>query len=276
MNTQQKIWKGTGIIVKSLFPLFLYIAIPGCFAVIGSILRHFEGNTEVFLLESGNFYQVLGTAVCFLIFQKSAKKRGTTVEKETTLDAENFDRRLALMYLGLGFFSAVSVSALITVLPLPSFLRQSYSESAASVFQRTDLVLAVFNLLILAPVVEEMIFRGYMLNGLLGFFGENAAVAVSSGIFAICHVNPIWVIYAFVIGLILGRTAIKKDNILYGIVLHGGFNLFSAVNLVLQKTGLSERLFFTSRVSVVLFGAVGILSVLLIRRELSGREEWYL
>ena len=276
MNYQQKIWKGTGVIIKSLFPLFLYIVIPGCLSVIGKFLRRFDGNTEAFLLESGNFYQMLGTVICFLILRKSAKKRGNTLIKETTLDTENFDRKLALLYLGLGFFSALSISALITVLPLPAFLKQSYTESASSIFQRTDLVLAVFNLLILAPVVEEMIFRGYMLNSLLSFFGEKAAVIISSGVFAACHVNLIWMIYAFAIGLILGRTAIKKDNILYGIVLHGGFNLFSAVNLVLLHTGLSEKLFFASRISVVLFGIVGILSVILIRRELEGREEWYL
>ena len=271
MNFQQKLWKGTAVLFRSLFPLILYIVVPGLLAAFGSLLRHFPGSMDSFLLESGNFYQILGTLLCFFFFRKRAQKRGTTVEKETTIVYEGFDRKLALSYLWLGFFSALAVSAVLTLLPLPEVIRQSYQESSAAVFQRTDLVLAVINLLVLAPLVEEMIFRGYMLSELLRFFEEREAVYITSAVFALCHVDLLWMIYAFIMGLILCRTAIKKDNILYGIVLHGGFNLFSAVNLV-----FSGSAFLTDRVLVFLYGITGVLSVLLIRRELLSREEWYL
>lgn len=271
MNTQQKIWKGTGVFFRSLFPLCLYLVIPGALSLLGKGLRGFEGSTEAFLLESGNFYQILGTAVLFGIFRKRAKKRGTTIEAETTIVTDGFDRNLALLYLGLGFFSALSVSALLTLLPLPGVLRESYEEASGVIFQRTDLFLAAVNLLFLAPLVEEIIFRGYMLSGLLSFFGEKEAVILCSAVFALCHVELLWMVYAFFMGVLLCRTAIRKDNILYGIVLHGGFNLFSVVTLV-----LSGSAFFANRFLVACYGLIGICSVMLIRRKLLSREEWYL
>lgn len=276
MNFQQKIWKGTGVIKKSLVPLILYIAVPGALMLFGIFLRRFKGNTDSFLLESGNFYQIAGTLLCLWILSRSARKRGTTLSEETALYTENLDRKLLALYLGLGFFSAVSVSAVITLVPLPDFLKQSYEESSSAVFQRTDLGLQVINLLIFAPAAEEIIFRGYMLSGLLSFFEEKKAVRICAGIFALCHVDLLWILYAYFLGVVLSETAIKKDNITYGIVLHGGFNFFSVVNLIIINTGLGDRLFYTSPAAVLCYGIIGMLCVLLIKRELENREEWYL
>ena len=274
MNLQQKIWRGAGVIGRSLVPLVLYIAVPGALMAVGKAIRRFQGDTGAFLLESGNFYQLLGTILCLVIFEKSSRKRGTTLFQETALSTEKIDRKFAVLCLGLGFFSAVAVSALISF--LPGVVRQAYEESSAAVFQRTDLSLEVFNLLLLAPVVEEIIFRGYMLSGLLRFFDEKKAVCLSAGVFALCHVNLLWILYAFFLGVVLAKTAIRKDNIFYGILLHGGFNLFSAVNLIITESGLGERLFYANRIAVLLYGVIGVLCVLLIRRELLSREEWYL
>ena len=77
---------------------------------------------------------------------------------------------------------------------------------------------------ILAPLVEEIIFRKILLKKTL-IFGERAAVIFTSAAFALVHMNLYQFFYAFVIGVILGRTAILSGDIKYCIALHSAVNL---------------------------------------------------
>lgn len=275
MNWEQKVWNGGRAVLWAIRPLLLYILLPGFCVIVGSILRRFRGTDNIWYT-SGNFYQFIGALIYFYILYRIAEKKGTTISEETTLFYKGQDRELSILYLGLGFTSALVISALLTVLPLPGFLANNYTDMSQKVFFSPDLILVILNIGIAAPILEEIIFRGYMLNRMLRFFDEKKAVYITAALFALCHVNIIWILYSFVLGIILGRTAMKKDNIFYGILLHGGFNLFSVVNIILIVTGLGGKYFFSSKVLVAGYGIIGALGLSLIVRKLQGREEWYL
>lgn len=275
MNWEQRVWFGAKAVLWAVRPLLLYILLPGFCVIVGSVLRRFHG-TENIWYTSGNFYQFVGALIYFFILYRIAKKKGTTISEETTLFYENQDMGLAKLYLGLGFTSALVLSSILTVIPFPRFLTGSYTNEAQRVFFSPDLILVILNIGIAAPILEEIIFRGYMLNRCLRYFDEKKAVYITSALFAVCHVNLIWIIYSFVLGIILGRTAMKKDNIFYGILLHGGFNLFSVVDAILIATGLGDRVFFASKLLVAGYGIIGALGLALIVRKLKSREEWYL
>lgn len=76
---------------------------------------------------------------------------------------------------------------------------------------------------ILAPVVEEVVFRGAILRVLLHFFRRQrhwAAIVVSALFFGLIHMNSAQFLHAFLMGILLGWLYCRSDSIVPGIVLH--------------------------------------------------------
>ncbi|MBR4290604.1 MAG: CPBP family intramembrane metalloprotease [Oscillospiraceae bacterium] len=71
---------------------------------------------------------------------------------------------------------------------------------------------------ILAPITEEILFRGLIQRSLLPF-GKKFAILISSLTFGLFHGNLIQTPYAFAVGLVLGYVA-AEYNILWAMVLH--------------------------------------------------------
>ena len=71
---------------------------------------------------------------------------------------------------------------------------------------------------IAAPVVEEILFRGFLQRSLMPF-GKKFAIFGSALLFGIFHGNLIQTPYAFLVGLVLGYTA-AEYNIWWSILLH--------------------------------------------------------
>ena len=76
---------------------------------------------------------------------------------------------------------------------------------------------------ILAPIAEELIFRGAILRVLLDVFGRKGrwpAIALTALIFAVIHGNLAQGTHAFIIGIVLGWLYACTRSVLPGIVLH--------------------------------------------------------
>ncbi len=73
---------------------------------------------------------------------------------------------------------------------------------------------------LLAPLVEEVVFRGGVLRVLLRQMRPWAAVAVSALLFCLVHGNPAQMPYAFIAGLLLGWMYWRTGSVLPGIVYH--------------------------------------------------------
>lgn len=71
---------------------------------------------------------------------------------------------------------------------------------------------------ILAPITEEILFRGLIQRTMLPF-GKRFAIFVSALTFGLFHGNLIQTPYAFVVGLVLGYVA-AEYNIVWAMVLH--------------------------------------------------------
>ena len=74
---------------------------------------------------------------------------------------------------------------------------------------------------LLAPVCEELVFRGAVLRSLLRWAGHHwVAIAISALLFALVHANPAQMPHAFVIGLLLGWLYYRTDSVVPGVVYH--------------------------------------------------------
>ena len=128
---------------------------------------------------------------------------------------------------------------------------------------------------ILAPVSEELIFRGYILQTLRPY-GKKFAIVLSAFLFGIFHGNLLQTPYAFLMGLVLGYVTVEY-HIGWAVALHVFNNLVLADLLTRLTGGLSEQA--SEAVSLVLLGGAAIAAgvVLIVKRKRIGeyiRSDW--
>jgi membrane protease YdiL (CAAX protease family) len=79
-------------------------------------------------------------------------------------------------------------------------------------------------LVLVAPVTEELLFRGWLLQDLKEQYGARRALVWSSLLFGLVHVEPTAVLYATLGGLVLGAVALRTKSTLASIAMHAGVN----------------------------------------------------
>lgn len=121
---------------------------------------------------------------------------------------------------------------------------------------------------ILAPITEEILFRGLIQRTLLPY-GKKFAIFCSAFAFGLYHGNLLQSPYAFLVGLVLGYTA-AEYSIGWAMVLHMVNNLVIADILTRLTSGMSEiaaGMIITGVISI--FSVCAILIAIAKRREIS-------
>ena len=74
---------------------------------------------------------------------------------------------------------------------------------------------------LLAPLAEELVFRGAVLRALLRWKSNPwVGIVISALLFALIHMNPVQMPHAFLVGLLLGWMYYRTDSIVPGVVFH--------------------------------------------------------
>jgi len=101
-------------------------------------------------------------------------------------------------------------------------------------------VISVLLIVFIAPIAEELIFRGVILEKSKKVMPIAAANVLQAILFGIYHMNMIQGTYAFVIGMFFGMVAIKFNSLLASIILHMLINLSGILlNMILPEKALS-------------------------------------
>lgn len=99
---------------------------------------------------------------------------------------------------------------------------------------------------LMAPFVEELVFRGAVLRSLL-LWSDNKwmCISISAALFAIIHMNPAQVPHAFLIGWLLGWMYYRTGSIIPGVVYHWVNNsvvyAVGHISYVLDPTNTGEE-----------------------------------
>lgn len=105
---------------------------------------------------------------------------------------------------------------------------------------------------VLAPIFEELMFRGLILERLRRY-GDGFAVAASALLFGMVHGNLFQMPYACAVGVVLGWVAVHSGRLWQCILLHAGINLLSS-----GVFPLAERLGIEAPVYAGIWLLVGI------------------
>lgn len=100
------------------------------------------------------------------------------------------------------------------------------------------LVLAVLSIIVLAPLVEEILFRGFLQSFIRQHLGNKQAIFITSVLFAFFHYSPeqgianLTIVGSlFVFSLFLGFVYEKRGSLWSPIALHSLFNAVNVANL---------------------------------------------
>ena len=99
-------------------------------------------------------------------------------------------------------------------------------------------VLTISTIVIFAPVIEELLFRGFLQSFIRQHLGSKQAICITSVLFAFFHYSseqgignlPI-IISLFVLSLFIGFIYEKRGSLAAPIALHAIFNAVNVVNL---------------------------------------------
>lgn len=133
----------------------------------------------------------------------------------------NFWQALGLLGLMFIVFS-IGVFALIV---LVSFLLPAFDANQAQTNEFTSQtishpILTLLSLVIIPPIVEEIVFRGFIFPGIAKKYGLIAGALASSVLFGFAHLQANVSIYTFVLGLTLCFMYVRLRSIVPGIALH--------------------------------------------------------
>jgi len=157
-------------------------------------------------------------------------------------------------------------NAMDKVLPPPAWFWEMFNKIFESDY---GIYGAVLKVVIIAPVIEELIFRGVIMHGLMRNYSKFTAVFVSALMFALFHLNPWQFPATFLLGLVLGILMVRTRNIYLCILGHAINNGLVLLSIEywdeLQKTYFfqstkSDQLLVSALIAVTALTLIFLLS----------------
>jgi len=164
-----------------------------------------------------------------------------------------------ILVLVLTILGLLVIDPLTNLIPMPEEVEELFEQ----MFSKS--VPAFFTAVILAPVLEELIFRGIVLEGFLKNYSPVKAILLANVLFGLAHLNPWQFVGAFLMGILISWVYYKTRNLVLPVLMHLLNNLLSFLFLYLSDVSFAEatlRDFFAS--PLVYYTLVGISAVLLI------------
>lgn len=172
-------------------------------------------------------------AVFFLAVYSSVRKKKLALA---------YPVRPVKWFIALSAFLSSVVCILCFALPAQWFYllleKAGYSFSDPVSFETpVNLALGILVTVILAPLCEELVFRGALLGGLVKKYGVAASVLISGAAFALMHMNPEQTVYQFFLGCVCAWFAICSGSVLPSMLLHSGNNLVAVLLEFIPSAG---------------------------------------
>lgn len=137
--------------------------------------------------------------------------------------------------IGLGIQTAAALIAQIVAAILAKFnLQSATADLTIHDNAAWSVIIMYFYACLLGPLLEELLYRGVILQGMRKY-NERLAIVVSALIFGLMHQNYQQFILAFALGLVLATVTLKYESIVPAVITHVIVNTTGVLStLVLQ------------------------------------------
>lgn len=232
---------------RMFLALFIYLL---CFNLIGTLIivaaqiflsvdayEALAKNTAAMVLISSVSQYLLAFPI-FLLITRGMDKAELKEQKKITFGEGVILFAVAELLMFIGNLIGTILNTTIGV-----FLNKMPENGVEEIVENTPVWLIFIVMVVLAPIVEEIIFRKVMIDR-LSIYGDRAAIIFSAVAFGFMHGNLYQFFYAALLGALLGYVYTSTRNVKYTIALHAVINFFgSIVVLGVTKVGDFVRLF---------------------------------
>lgn len=111
----------------------------------------------------------------------------------------------------------------------PETMRNELIAEMESELYGVKSIIGFITVVIIAPLTEEILFRGLILGELAKCFNIHIAIALQAVLFGVMHGNIIWAVIAFLSAMLYGYFIKKCKNIFTSVAGHMSVNLLSFI-----------------------------------------------
>ena len=175
-------------------------------------------------------FPIVAEVVCIMI---ALKYLGFDIKKKFTRDGvsmKDISGGFAVSIMG-----QTTAALILSIIALIFSKTEDFAQVAQALNSRSSMLanfLLYFYACLLGPVLEEIIFRGIVLDSMKEY-NERFAIVFSSLIFGLMHCNFPQAINAFIIGLIFGTLYIRSGSLLPSVILHILMNTITSLSQVM-------------------------------------------
>ncbi|MFC1619263.1 lysostaphin resistance A-like protein [Candidatus Neomarinimicrobiota bacterium] len=199
-------------------------------AVLGSMVFGGIGGAVIMLalvdpaspnLDIPRWAIILSEALILLPLSTIVVRRGMSLPEAYRLRPVTSKTLRDTVFIGLGLTILVDeLDRLVaTIFPLPENIARGMEFLAFS--SPVEALLVILGAVLLAPLVEEIVFRGFFQGQLeRGYRDPTKAILFSSLLFTIMHFNPWWSLQIYLLGMVLGYLAWRTGSIWPSFVIH--------------------------------------------------------
>jgi membrane protease YdiL (CAAX protease family) len=243
----------------------LFVALFLCEFVIGAALRDANGWLELNTMQIGVLAAVLGNGCVFAVVMHAQKLTYRELFHQSPASAG------AMLMLVVPPVLLLVPALLLTITSMLNLLMRVVPLSAweESMFSRMadGSIAAVLAVCVLAPLLEEMLFRGIVLRGFLQRYPRWQAIFMSALFFGAAHMNIYQFVVGFVMGTVLAWLYERTRSLIPCIALHAAYNITTLLLAEWLDAASPSRLLW----AVLLALAAAVCGVLALRAMLVPR-----
>lgn len=176
---------------------------------------------------------VFSAPICIALIFWFIRLRQRSIRDYLSLIVPPVDRMVKWVLLTAAFIAAVEmVHRLIDRAATSNFMTEVYQTA----YSLPLLCLAIG---VMAPLFEEVFFRGFLFQGIRASrLGAIGAIVFTSTLWALIHVQYAWydMLYIFGFGLLLGYAQLKTRSLYVPIAMHSFNNLLAVLQVAIQSS----------------------------------------
>ena len=282
INHAKKVFLGLNIYIFTMVLIqIFYVIIAAVFVVLSPDLNFLiDGDMAVGLISLAA--TLIGLLAAGLYFRDMDKQYGIfEFRGYTAVSADRKDSFLKGLSVKTGSMKvrdliclmaaviSAQILALAADIPIEALLNffgyTSELSPAATADYTLNWALVIYSV-IWGPVIEEIVFRGFVLRGLLPY-GKKRAIIISALAFSLMHGDISQLVFTFIAGLILAHAALKY-SLGWAVLLHVFNNGVLGTLLPLAAESVPDDVFVWGYMAVA---AVCLVTAFLYLREISGK-----
>lgn len=168
---------------------------------------------------------IISSCISILVFALFFKMRNASFSEEAYVNP--FPPRFLLGIIVMGVSCAYAIAIVLGLIEQTGIIPESWIEAQNNTYSDVNLSTSLMQLLsvgIMAPLLEEILFRGLILGSLKKAMHPWVAIVLSAVAFGVAHGTPIGIIYATGLGIIMGWIFVKFNSVLPSILFHMAYN----------------------------------------------------